>query len=74
MALRPFDLIHRSLKKRVLVSMKNGKSYRGKISSYDENLNLFLTEAEEISEKGENRKFPSIVLKGGNIVFITPDE
>lgn len=72
MAIRPFDLIHKSLKKEVVVVMKNGGSFFGKMASYDENLNLFLVDAKELS--GEGRKFKSIVLKGGNIVSISPAE
>jgi small nuclear ribonucleoprotein (snRNP)-like protein len=70
MAIRPFDLIHRSLKKEVLVLMKDGRNFSGKVSSYDENLNLCLSEAKEIGDGG--REFKSIVLKGGNIVSISP--
>jgi len=70
MALRPFDLIHKSLKKEVVVSMKDGRSYSGTVMSYDENLNLFLSKAKEID--GSKREFKSLVLKGGNIVYISP--
>lgn len=70
MAVRPFDLIHRCLKKEVVVMMKNGSSFFGKMASYDESLNLFLVDAKELS--GEGRAFKSLVLKGGNIVSISP--
>jgi small nuclear ribonucleoprotein (snRNP)-like protein len=70
MAIRPFDLIHRSLRKEVVVTMKNGATFSGKVMSYDENLNLFLSGAKETVENG--REFKSIVLKGGNIVSISP--
>jgi small nuclear ribonucleoprotein (snRNP)-like protein len=70
MAIRPFDLIHRSLRKEIEVSMKNGSTFSGIIESYDENLNLFLT---NVKEKGEGgRDFKTLVLKGGNIVSISP--
>jgi small nuclear ribonucleoprotein (snRNP)-like protein len=70
MAIRPFDLIHRSLKKEVVVNMKNGATFSGRIMSYDENLNLHLSAAKEKVENG--REFKSLVLKGGNIVSISP--
>jgi small nuclear ribonucleoprotein (snRNP)-like protein len=72
MAIRPFDLIHKSLKKEVVVIMKNGAIFTGKVMSYDENLNLYLSGAKETLENG--REFKSIVLKGGNIVTISPVE
>ncbi len=72
MAIRPFDLIHKSLKKPVVVTMKNGSIFTGKVASYDENLNLYLSDAQEAGEGG--REFKSLVLKGGNIVTISPVE
>ncbi|MFV2041550.1 MAG: LSM domain-containing protein [Candidatus Hydrothermarchaeales archaeon] len=42
------------------------------MASYDENLNLYLSGAQEDGEDG--REFKSIVLKGGNIVTISPVE
>jgi len=72
MAIRPFDLIHKSLKKNVVVTMKNGSIFTGKVASYDENLNLYLTGVKESTEEG--RDFKSMVLKGGNIISISPVE
>ncbi len=72
MAIRPFDLVHKSLNKKVVVTMKNGAIFTGTVKSYDENLNLYLSEVVENVEKG--RKFKSLVLKGGNIVSISPEE
>lgn len=72
MAIRPFDLIHQSLKKNVLVTMKNGSTFSGKVMSYDENLNLYLSSAKEEGENG--REFKSLILKGGNVVYINPVE
>jgi small nuclear ribonucleoprotein (snRNP)-like protein len=72
MAIRPFDLVHRSLKKEVVVTMKNGSHFSGRMVSYDENLNLFLEGVKELS--GDGREFKGVVLKGGNIVSISPVE
>jgi small nuclear ribonucleoprotein (snRNP)-like protein len=72
MAIRPFDLIHRSLQKKVEVTMKNGRSFSGTILSYDESLNLFLSNAKELEEEG--RSFKNLILKGGNIVSISPSK
>ncbi len=72
MAIRPFDLLHKSLRKPVIVTMKNGSIFTGTVASYDENLNLYLSGAQEDGEEG--REFKSIVLKGGNIVTISPVE
>ncbi len=72
MAIRPFDLLHRSLNKEVVVSMKNGSTFSGVVVSYDENLNLYLSNAKELDDEG--REFKSLVLKGGNIVSLSPVE
>jgi len=66
-ATKPFDLIHASLGKELLVATKGGRSYAGKLESYDAEANLFLKNAKETAT---GREFGRIVIKGGNILSI----
>jgi small nuclear ribonucleoprotein (snRNP)-like protein len=52
--------------------MKNGSIFSGIVLSYDENLNLYLSNAKEGGENG--REFKFLILKGGNVVSINPVE
>ena len=72
MAVKPFDLVHKCLQKEVLVTMKGGSAFSGTMESYDENLNLFLSDAKELKE--QIRGFKHLVIKGGNVISISPVE
>lgn len=58
----------------VLVKLKGGREVRGKLKSYDQHLNLVLEDAEEIKENGNTRKLGTIVIRGDNVVLISPAE
>ncbi|HIQ03272.1 MAG TPA: RNA-binding protein [Desulfurococcales archaeon] len=58
----------------VLVKLKGGREVRGKLKSYDQHLNLVLEDAEEIKEDGNTRKLGTIVIRGDNVVLISPAE
>jgi len=55
----------------VLVSVKDGRKFRGKLTQYDEYMNLLLEDAEEISEAGPQFKYKLILLKGGNVLDVS---
>ncbi|HIC98289.1 MAG TPA: RNA-binding protein [Pyrodictiaceae archaeon] len=56
----------------VLVKLKGGKEVRGKLKSYDQHLNIVLEEAEEVREDGSTRKLGTIVIRGDNVVLVSP--
>lgn len=69
MVTKPMDLIQNSLKKRVKVRTRDGREFTGKLESFDESLNLVLKEAEELTE-GDPKKRGTMVIKGGNTVYL----
>jgi len=58
----------------VLVKLKGGREVRGKLKSYDQHLNLVLEDAEEIKENGNTRRLGTIVIRGDNVILISPAE
>ncbi|MET1101518.1 MAG: LSm family protein [Pyrodictiaceae archaeon] len=56
----------------VLVKLKGSKEVRGKLKSYDQHLNLVLEDAEELRSDGSIRKLGTIVIRGDNVVLISP--
>ncbi|RLI72579.1 RNA-binding protein [Candidatus Heimdallarchaeota archaeon] len=68
---RPMDLLTLSLNKIVLVKLKGGRQLRGKLINYDAHLNLTLDDAEEILEE-ENNSLGTIILRGDNVIIISP--
>ena len=70
---RPFDLLNKSIGQRVLIRLKNGDGIRGKVSSFDVHMNMVIEEAEEIGDSGDPKtKLGTILLRGGNILFVSP--
>lgn len=55
----------------VVVTAKDGRKFRGKLTQYDEHMNLVLEDTEEISEKGTVAKYKLVLLKGGNVSAIS---
>jgi len=56
----------------VLVKLKGNREVRGKLKSFDQHLNIVLEDAEEIREDGTPRKLGTIVIRGDNVVLISP--
>ena len=70
---RPFDLLNKAVGQQVLIRLKNGDDIRGKVQSFDVHMNIVLEAAEELGEGGITKtKLGVILLRGGNILFISP--
>ncbi|MGC8495771.1 MAG: LSM domain-containing protein [Candidatus Micrarchaeia archaeon] len=69
---RPFDLLNRILGQKALVRLKNNMSIRGKITSFDAHMNIVIEDAEELEEGELKAKLGTILLRGGNILFVSP--
>lgn len=68
---RPLDALNQSRGKNILVELKNGKQFVGKLKSFDIHINTVLEEAEE-RENGEvKRKIGTIFIRGDTIVLIS---
>lgn len=65
------NVLRGSLNKQVLVKLKGGRELRGVLRSFDQHLNLLLEEAEEVKE-GRSRKLGRVIVRGDNVVLISP--
>jgi len=65
-------ILEDSLGKIVLVRLKGGKSLRGKLQGFDQHMNLVLEEAEDISEGTNTQPLGTIVVRGDNVIIISP--
>jgi small nuclear ribonucleoprotein len=68
------DVLNRSLDSPVLVSLKGGRELRGKLAGFDPHLNLVLEEAEELQGNDVTKRYGTMVIRGDNVVFISPAE
>ncbi|WP_297470938.1 LSm family protein [Thermococcus sp.] len=74
MAERPLDVIHKSLDKDVLVLLKRGGEFRGRLIGYDIHLNVVLADASLMQDGEEVKKYGKIVIRGDNVLAISPVE
>lgn len=56
----------------VLLELKGNRCIRGKLYSFDQHMNLALEEAEEIRSEKETKKIGTILVRGDNIVLVSP--
>jgi small nuclear ribonucleoprotein len=75
---RPIDYLKDSINKVILIKVKRNRLFRAKLKSFDEHLNLYIENAQQIFEfqdedgniREEHEDLGSIVIRGDNIIFI----
>ena len=67
-----YRLLEESLGKVVLVRLKGNRSLRGRLKGFDQHLNLVLEDAEDISNPNDPKKLGVIIVRGDNVVLISP--
>ena len=65
-------ILEESLGKTVLVRLRGGRKLRGKLKGFDQHLNLLLEETEDITNAEKARKLGTIILRGDNVIIISP--
>lgn len=70
---RPIDVLNNAKGKRVLIKLKKGTEIAGILQAMDLHLNMWLEDAEQISE-GETVKLGTILVRGDNILFVSPEK
>ena len=69
---RPLDALNKARNKRVIVELKNGKQYVGKLNAFDIHINVVLEEAEEKVNGELTRKLGVVYLRGDTIIRVSP--
>ncbi len=65
-------VLDESINKIVLIKLKGNKSIRGNLLGFDQHMNLLLDQSEEIPSEGDAKSLGSIVVRGDNVVMISP--
>jgi small nuclear ribonucleoprotein len=71
---RPLDALNAARNKRVIVELKNGKQYVGKLKAFDIHVNVVLDDAEERNNNEVTRKLGVVFVRGDTIVLISATE
>ncbi|MFW6231134.1 MAG: LSM domain-containing protein [Nanoarchaeota archaeon] len=69
---RPLDALNAARNKKVIVELKNGKQYLGKLQAFDIHINIVLEDGEERVNGETTKKLGTTFLRGDAIIYICP--
>jgi len=69
---KPLVVLNKAINQQVIVELKAKRSYRGILEGYDPHMNIVLKNAEEVFEGNVTRKLESTIVRGDNIIYISP--
>ena len=70
---KPLKILHSSLNSRVIVELRNGIEYHGTLDGYDvPHMNLILKNADETINMEKTEKHSTVIVRGDNIIYISP--
>lgn len=70
---RPLDALNLAKGKRVMIELKNGKKFIGKLIAFDIHINVVCDDTEEIENGETKRKIGRAFIRGDTIVLITSE-
>ncbi len=65
----PVAILQKALNKRINILLKDGRILEGKLTGFDDHLNLVLSDSVETIDEGQ-RRLGTLILRGNNIVTI----
>jgi small nuclear ribonucleoprotein len=66
----PLDILEKSVNQKLSLLLKDGRLIDGKLSGYDEYMNMVLEDVEETHGETK-RRIGTIILRGNNVVSIS---
>ncbi|OGD47994.1 MAG: small nuclear ribonucleoprotein [Euryarchaeota archaeon RBG_13_57_23] len=70
--IKPLAVLNKSINQQVIVELKGKRGYRGILDGYDPHMNLVLKNAEETHENQVVRKLETTIVRGDNVIYISP--
>jgi small nuclear ribonucleoprotein len=65
-------VLERSVGKTVLIKVRGGKTLRGTLEGFDQHVNLYMMDSEDVSDPMHVKAIGNIVLRGDNVIMISP--
>jgi len=65
-------VLDESINQVVLIKLKGNKTLRGNLLGFDQHMNLLLESSEEIPIEGDTKSLGTIIVRGDNVVMISP--
>ena len=70
--MKPLAVLSQATNKNVIVELKGRREYRGVLDGYDPHMNVVLRNAEEYFEGQLVRKHNVTIVRGDNVIYISP--
>jgi len=70
--MKPLAVLNKSINQQVIVELKGKRGYRGVLDGYDPHMNLVLKNAEETHDSQVVRKLELTIVRGDNVIYISP--
>ena len=72
MMMKPLSILGKAVNNNVIVVLRGKKEFRGVLDGYDQFMNIVLKNAEELFEGQPVAKHRMAVVRGDNIIYISP--
>ena len=69
---KPLSMLSKNLNNPVMVELKGNKGFRGTLDGFDPHMNIVLKNAEEMEGGKVIRKLDLAILRGDNVIYISP--
>ena len=69
---KPLSMLSKALNKPVIVELKGNKGFRGTLDGFDPHMNLVLKNAEELLSGEITQKMELAIVRGDNVIYISP--
>ena len=66
------QVLDSSLGRTILIQLRGGRTLRGILEGFDQHVNLVLKDAENVSDSSSTVDLGTIVLRGDNVIMISP--
>lgn len=70
---RPLDALNEAKGKKVVVELKDRTVFVGVLRTFDIHINVVLDEAEELANDAVKRKLGRVIIRGDNIILVSPE-
>jgi len=67
----PLSVLEKTVNRRISLLLKDNRVLEGKLVGYDDYMNMVLEDTEETKDE-QVRRIGTVVLRGNNVVTITP--
>ncbi|HET7642253.1 MAG TPA: LSM domain-containing protein [Nitrososphaeraceae archaeon] len=66
------QVLKENIGKNIVIKLKGDKVVKGILEKFDQHMNLVLSDATEYKKDEESTKLGNLLLKGDNIIIISP--